>query len=71
MEGIMARTKRFVVVIAAAAALAFGFVTPALASQRGCSHEGGPTFGCDDIGQAHAASQASGPGQGFPPGTTG
>ncbi len=66
----MSRIKRLVLVVFTGAALAFGLVTPALASQRGCSHEGGPNFTCDDIGQAHAACQASREGSGFPEGTT-
>ena len=78
----MTSGKRVLCVAFAAAALGLGAAAPARADQGGapnansCGGIGsdqafeGP-FTCDDVGQGHAAAQASGPGQGFPPGTTG
>jgi hypothetical protein len=67
----MAKKLRWLWVALIAVALGLGAAAPARADQRGCSTEAGPGFTCDDVGQGHAAAQASGPGQGFPPGSTG
>jgi hypothetical protein len=81
----MIATKRLVLVAVAGTALAVGTATPALADLGGIPNKnscGGigrvkPTgpfdpnaFTCDDTGQSNASSKASGPGQGFPAGST-
>ncbi len=82
----MVGKTRLVLVALVGGALAVGMAAPALADRGGVPNESscgglgrekptGPvdqnSFTCDDTGQSNASAKASGPGRGFPPGTTG
>jgi hypothetical protein len=83
----MGEKKRLILIVLVGAALAMGgTAAPTLAARGGTpnaqscggigEHGGGQPsfegeFTCDDTGQGNAAGAASGPGPGFPPGTTG